>query len=529
MPTPAPIASRASPPDGTYSYSFRQNSSEIGTTTISVKHGADAIRSHELASLVGQSFAVDLVLDPVTFIPKTFDARYPGAKPAVIHVAFDTLPFTETIAGMPPKHQLTPPAGSSGAVVLDGPVMSGFFFAVEQTHALAATSLCGVSPGGAVTMPMRPVVADQSARPKVAKAGDAGLTIAGLPSGDVTIWYDPATLVPDDFEVPSQAVSIVLVAHNASTTMSATPAPPPTPLPTPHPHFKSQEISFRSGDGTKLAGTLTVPEALRAPTAAVVLVHGSGPVGRDEKVGPNPIFLELSNALSNHGYVVLRYDKRGIGKSGGNARTATRDQLLADARSAVDVVSARREVSPRFVFVIGHSEGGELAPSLAAQRPHLRGIVLMAPPAIPLDRILVQQATRGLTGKTADDVRAKEEQVIAAIRAGTADVPGAAWLRSSFRIDPAQIIKRVPCPILILQGGKDFQVLAKDLPRLVDAAIAAHRDASVRIFPNDDHLFITIPAGSQSSLAEYMAPHRLDPAMVGALIAWLDARKGQLR
>jgi hypothetical protein len=353
-------------------------------------------------------------------------------------------------------------------------------------------------------------------------AGDGGLILSGLQGGSITIWYDPSTMVPHDMEIPSQGVSIVLTKRSQGASMNATPAPAPTPLPTATPHFTSRDVSFASSDGTKLAGTITIPDDLKVRAPAIVLVQGSGPVDRDERVGPNPIFLELSNALSNHGYVVLRYDKRGIGKSGGDAMTMTHDQLVADAKAATAFLAGQPQVDHTRVFALGHSEGGMLAPSLAVEGAGLRGIALMAPPAIPLDQILVQQATWRMTGAQEQEAKQSELAAIARIKAGTSNVPGAMWLRSSFGIDPAQVIRRVPCPILILQGGKDFQVLVTDLPRLVEAAKSAHRDVTVHVYPNDDHLFITIPNGQRSGVAEYLVPHRVDPAMVSDLLAWLD-------
>jgi hypothetical protein len=331
-------------------------------------------------------------------------------------------------------------------------------------------------------------------------------------------------MVPHDMEIPSLGVSIVLTKRSQGASMNATPAPAPTPLPTATPHFTSRDVSFASSDGTKLAGTITIPDDLKVRAPAIVLVQGSGPVDRDERVGPNPIFLELSNALSNHGYVVLRYDKRGIGKSSGDANAATRGELLADARAGIGFLAGQRDVDPKRVFVLGHSEGGELAPSLAAAGVPVAGIILLAPPALPLQQILVQQATRGLQGAAERQAAAAEKAQIAKIQSGTSTLPGAIWLRTSFDFDPADVIRRVPCPILILQGGKDFQVLASDLPRLLHAAIAAHRVVTAKIFANDDHLFITVPSGQEASIAEYTVPHRIDPAMTQTLLEWLAAR-----
>jgi dienelactone hydrolase len=521
--SPAASPAPSSPlPDGTYTYEFRQGTTNLGTATIAVARAGGGVKTHEIVTLSGRSFTIDMTLDPTSFVPQTLDGIYPGAKPTPIHVKFGSSAFDETIPGMGSK-SVAAAEGAKGIAPLDGPVMSGFFLAPVQASTTGSTSFSGFSPGSETMIPVKLAPADVATRPASVTAADNGYLMTGLQSGDITIWYDANTFVPQDLEVPAQSLSIVLVKKTAQGAMHSSAPPTPKPLPTTKPQFESRDVTFKSGDGTVLAGTLTIPAPqVRKAMPAVVLVHGSGPATRDEQIGPNPIFLQLSNYLSNHGYVVLRYDKRGIGKSGGNANTTTRDQLLADARAAIVFVASRPGVDPHDVFVLGHSEGGELAPSLAAGGAKLRGIALMAPPAIPLDQILMQQATFGLTGADASNAAEKERQAITSIRTGLSVMPGAIWLRSSFGIDPAVVITKVPCPILILQGGKDIQVLAKDLPRLVNAARAAHRDVTVVQFPNDDHIFITVPGSQKSTLAEYMVPHRVDPAMTSVLLTWLD-------
>jgi len=516
--TPAP--SSAAIPDGTYTYEFRAGGSTIGTSVITITRASGAMKAHEVASLQ-VTYTVDSTLDPATF---STNALHAVVASTPVDVAFGSTSLTETAKGK--SFTLPIAAGAKGYVVLTGPVMTGFFLTAAQVHATGSMVLTGVDFAAAQSLLITLVQAPASSRPATVGSNDIGYVTKGLTSGDVTIWADPSTLVPQEMDVPSQGISIVLTKRStASMATQATSGAVPTPLPTAFPHFTSSDISFTSRDGTKLAGTITVPDHATAGLPAVVLDHGSRSDDRNEQVGPNPIFLELSNALSNHGFVVLRYDKRGIGKSGGDARTATRDDLLNDARAAIAFVQRSLDVDPRRVFVLGHSEGGELAPSLAAEGAPVRGIALMAPPAIPLDQIIMQQATRGMTGAARTKADAAEQEALDEIRKGQLDPGGAGpWLRSSFGIDPAQVIKRVPCPILILQSGKDFQVLAKDLPRLVNAAKAAHRDVTVRVFPNDDHLFITVPSGQTAVSAEYLAPHRVDPAMIGALLAWLRAK-----
>jgi dienelactone hydrolase len=519
-PSATPAASPAAPiPDGTYQYQFRQGGSSIGASTITVSRAGGTLKVHEVAVLQ-ITYTVDSTLDPATFSTTALHAVYATTP---IDITFGGSSYQERAKGQ--TFTLPAVAGAKGITVLDGPVMTGFFLTPAQIRATGSMTLTGVSAGAAASFACTFVEAPASARPAKVAASDVGYATKGLASGDVSVWADPATLVPQDIEVPSQAISIVLVPSSKTSTIQEVASAVPTPLPTAVPHFTGSDVTFVSHDGTKLSGTLTVPEHLVSRMPAVVLVHGSGPQTRDEQVGPNPIFLELSNALSNDGFVVLRYDKRGIGKSGGRAGATTRGDLLADARAAIAFLQRQPNVDAHRIFVVGHSEGGELAPSLAADGAPLRGIALMAPPAIPLEQILVQQESRGLTGAAKAKAVADSRKEIAAIKAGKAMPFGMGpWLRSSFGIDPAQVITKVPCPILILQGGKDFQVLAKDLPRLVNAAKAAHRDIAVHVFPNDDHLFITVPTGKAAVPAEYLAPHRVDPAMIGALLSWLKEK-----
>lgn len=522
-PSASPTATAAlAPPDGTYTYSFRSGGNEIGTTIISVQRSGAQIQIHEAASLAGKPYTLDQTLDAMTLTPINLDAVYPSATPTKVHATFSGGTGTETIAGTAGTHTLAQPTGTAGGVVLDGPLMSGFFMAPAQTKALNTMALAGISPGSIQEFAIRVGPATAS-RPSGAPSADMSMTTNGLPSGDVVIWYDPSTLVPDELDVSAQSISIVLVKHEATVSMTAAAPAAPTPLPMPAARYTSRDVSFAGDGGTAIAGTLTVPDGMSAPAPAVVMVAGSGPVDRDERVGPNPVFLEIANALSNAGFVVLRYDKPGVGKSGGT-QTWTHDELVADARAAVGLVDGLPQVDRRRVFALGHSEGGILVPDLATRGAPLHGIALLAPPAIPLDQILVQQAMHFAGSAGPEKAKQQELASIAQIKARTATSPEAVWLRSSFGIDPAQVIKNVPCPIFIAQGGKDFQVLASDLPRLVDAAKSAHRDVTAHVYPDDDHLFITLPPSQTAVVGEYLVPHQVDPAMLSDLIAWLKSK-----
>lgn len=524
-PSPSPSASAATgaqaPPDGTYVYAIRQNGVAVGTSTIAVKRTDDGLRVHEIetVTVTGASDTADTNLDPVTLAPASFDVSFEvGGKPFKVHLAFQDDGAVESIEGRQTTTLVRYAPGTAGKLVLHRALASGFLFLPAHLHATRATSLTALVPAIADIMILQVDPNAKPARPSTVPPDDAVVAVVG--SLGFNEWFDPVSLVVHEIDIPSQKATYVLSKQTADVALDATPQPPPTPLPTAAPHFASKEVTFRSSDGIVLTGTLTVPDGLRRPAPAIILIHGSGKTDRDERVFANPIFLRLSNALSNNGYVVLRYDKRGVGESGGDYRNHTRDQLVSDVWAAVNFLAGRGEVEPKRIFLLGHSEGAELAPSVAANGVKVRGIVLAAAPALPLDKIIEEQATLGLSGQAAEDALRKARQEHAEIKAGKSGYLFP-WLRSSFAVDPAKVIARVPCPILIVQGGKDQQVLAKDLPRLVDAAKAAHRDVTVRLFPNDDHLFIPLAGKPDSTFPEYREAHRIDPAVIDAILKWL--------
>jgi hypothetical protein len=218
---------------------------------------------------------------------------------------------------------------------------------------------------------------------------------------------------------------------------------------------------------------------------------------------------------------VLRYDKRSCGKSGG--KFPVRNRLIADARDAIAYLRSQSGVDPKRIYVLGHSEGGELAPSIATADGRLRGIVLLAPPALPLEQILKQQLLRDQTGANRAAAEMQVQAQLDAIASGKNPSATNRWLRSSFGVDPAALIARVPCPILILQGTKDIQVLPADTPRLVKAAQSAHRDVTVVMLQDDDHLFIKLPPDEPSTGGEYFSPSNLDSGLFAAIETWLGS------
>lgn len=510
--TAAPVAGTGVLPNGTYRYQMNIGGKPVGSSTIVVSRSGSEIEIGESAALLGQGLVSRRTLIAASFQTLSYGADARG-KHFAVNLAGSRA--TLTVAGQSTK--ITAPAGAP--FVVNDNMAAGFSLIPATLHVARAKGvtlacLCG----GFVAVPA-PVVqnSETPARPQDVPARDASIAVS-LQGMTATLWYDPETFVLQEFDLPSQALALKLASYDPAITTLAKPATP-TPLPLPPAHYTSRDVAIKTDDGVTLRGTLTIPDDGQRPFSGFVLVHGSGCNDRDETIGPNKVFAQLANALSNDGYAVLRYDKRACGKSGG--KFPLRQRLIADALDVIGFLRKQPGVDARRIYVLGHSEGGELAPSIAIADKHLRGIVLMAPPALPLEKILMQQALHYATPANRAEVAKKEQAEIHAIASGKTKGPGAAWLRSSFGVDPAKLIAKVPCPILILQGTKDFQVLPSDTPLLVNAAKAAHRDVTVVMLQDDDHLFIKIPADEDSSIGEYFTPSYLDPALFAAIESWL--------
>ena len=433
--------------------------------------------------------------------------------------------FTIILFGAPAGARAQAPAAATASAAPDAAIMAR---AKEWLHRLQTADIDRTQ----LSAQMNGVLNPDSARQFAAQ-----ISVLGDPTSFTFVskqTSDAGTAYTYRVEFKGAAVNEVLTLGNDGkisglllSPAAAQPGTPvPTALPTPFPHFRSTDVTFTSSDGTRLAGTLTVPNGGHAPFTIVVLVHGSGPLDRNETIGPNAIFLQLSNALSNAGYAVLRYDKRGVGKSGGSAATRTRTDLLEDIRAAMRFARSYPSINPKRIFLLGHSEGGELVPSAAAADGKVSGIILMAPPALPLWQVSMQQALASVPASQREATRQQELQALDQIRTGQKQIPGGAWYRSSMDIDPVVDIARVRGPILILQGASDAEVLPGDLPRLVYAARKNNRDVAVFSFPGDNHLFMTVhgstPQTPQAAVQQYLTlPARIDPAVLRTIVGWL--------
>jgi len=300
-----------------------------------------------------------------------------------------------------------------------------------------------------------------------------------------------------------------------------------------------QERDISVGDGERaLPGTLAMPEGASAdaPVPAVVLVHGSGPHDRDETVGPNRPFLDIARGLAAQGIAVLRFDKRTQARPQDYAdgKVTIDSETTDDAVIAVDALRKVPGVDPARVYVLGHSQGGMMAPRIAAKSGHVAGLVLFAAPARPMLDILVEQQIRLAVlddGKTGDDEAAaiaKLKGQVAAVRAGgdvAADAsplgqPADYW-RSAEAVDPVAEAKAVALPMLVLQGAQDFQVVDADWQHW---KAGFHDDPKVefKLYPTLNHLGMAVE-GEQGP-AQYQQPGHVDPSLIADVAGWIQAQ-----
>ncbi len=349
----------------------------------------------------------------------------------------------------------------------------------------------------------------------------------------------------------NQGMSLPLVLKR-STTAQAAPTRPQNPT-KPYP-YREQEVSYENKQGgIKLAATLTVPEG-KGPFPAVLLITGSGPQDRDESLMGHKPFLVLADYLTRHGIAVLRADDRGVGASGGVFANSTTADFATDAEAGVAFLKSRPEVNPRKIGLIGHSEGGAIAPMVAARHPDVAFIVMLAGPGVSGADLIVEQvralaSAAGATAAQADESARKQRQIVTMVtqekdldtlrtklRESLAkDLPPAQidqainqltspWYRYFLSFDPATVLSKVTCPVLALNGEKDLQVPPKiNLPAIRKALQAAgNKDFEVIEMPGLNHLFQTAKTGLVSEYAQI--EETMSPAVLEKIASWIAKR-----
>jgi pimeloyl-ACP methyl ester carboxylesterase len=349
----------------------------------------------------------------------------------------------------------------------------------------------------------------------------------------------------------------------------ARPRRPQTPQP-PFP-YGIQEVQVPTDEpGRHLAGTLTLPPG-SGPFPLAILISGSGPQDRNSTLFDHQPFWVWADHLTRQGIAVLRYDERGVGQSPGDFARATSVDFADDVAAAVRFARQQPAIDPQQVGLIGHSEGGLIAPWVAAQDPQVAWIVLLAAPGVNGEQILYSQGQLivAAEGGDADQLRQQrqiqahlfqavkripaedwteemendlvaqlreelrdsgveisaddERNLEVAIRNGLKQI-NAPWFRHFLTYEPAPTLERVRCPVLAINGSLDLQVdPALNLPK-IQAALeqGGNADVTVQELPNLNHLFQTCDSGAISRYAQI--EETLAPAALEAVSAWIRRR-----
>jgi hypothetical protein len=285
----------------------------------------------------------------------------------------------------------------------------------------------------------------------------------------------------------------------------------------------------------------------------VVLVQGSGPHDRNEEILGHKPFLVLADALTRRGVAVLRADKRGVGKSTGDYASATSQDFAADTQASIAYLRTLKTIDAKKIGLIGHSEGGIIAPMVAAKDPSVAFIVLMAGTGIKgtelgqLQTLSIGRAmgvaptqlekqvetfrrmsAAAVAAKDTEDARKKiiasmpVDGASASQTRATMERLSSPWGRFMLAYDPAPTLRLVKCPVLAINGSLDLQVPAKEDLAAIKAALSANPDATVEELPGLNHLFQTARTGAPSEYNEI--EETVSPAALAVIGDWIVHR-----
>lgn len=311
--------------------------------------------------------------------------------------------------------------------------------------------------------------------------------------------------------------------------MASTWQPPPYAKPD-----AFEERAVQIGTSPALPGTLTVPKGATS-FPVVVLVHGSGPNDRDETIGALKVFKDLAFGLASRGVAVLRYDKRTRVDPSSPVRTQ-KDEVEDSAHAAVALVRTQAGVDASRVVLLGHSQGGYLAPRIAKADPAIKGLVVLAGSTRALEDSLVAQLSYLATldpndAKLADAVeQAKHFKAAVENPALKPDdpvqVPFTSPIPGSYFLDvrdyhPEKVAASLRIPMLVLQGERDYQVTVADDFAAWKAALGHKKNATLRTYPGLNHAFAT--GDGPPSPADYAKPGHVDQKVVDDIANWVSA------
>lgn len=327
--------------------------------------------------------------------------------------------------------------------------------------------------------------------------------------------------------------------------------------------YYSEDIIFENKKaGINLAGTLTLPKK-DGVFPAVILISGSGPQNRNEELLGHKPFLVLSDYLTKNGIAVLRYDDRGVAASKGNFKTATSLDFSTDVEAGIEYLKTRKEINKNKIGLIGHSEGGIIAPMVAGQSKDVAFIVLLAGTGIQGDQLLLlqQQLIGKVSGMSDEELQKNKlsnskiydiankststEQLQTNLTnyikqnpntekpAGMTDEEflklqvqqiATPWMHYFIKYNPAPTLEKVKCPVLALNGEKDLQVPPKENLTAIKEALSkgGNKNVTAIELPNLNHLFQECKTGSPQEYATI--EQTFSPAALTEILEWIQTQ-----
>lgn len=305
--------------------------------------------------------------------------------------------------------------------------------------------------------------------------------------------------------------------------------------------YNSEEVKFDNAKAQiKLAGTFTWPKD-KNNCPVVILITGSGPQDRNEELMGHKPFLVLADQLSKNGIAVLRFDDRGVGESGGNFSSATTMDFATDVEAAYQYVLTRKEIDPKKIGLLGHSEGGLIAPMVASRNPTINFVVMLAGPGVKGSEVIALQSVALSKAMDMDPIEIKKNDVLnrkiyalalknaagaddsiqALLKtAGMADAEAKAqskavlspWFRGFIASDPAVYLSKLTCNVFAINGKKDVQVVYKENLEAIEKNLTHTKSHQTKAYDELNHLFQHAISGAPSeyvSIDETMSPEVL--------------------
>ena len=372
------------------------------------------------------------------------------------------------------------------------------------------------------------------------KAHGSNMEFKGKLVEDDTI---QGTFIQNGYKLP-----LLLIRNKGKTTITLIrPQEPKSPF-----KYYSEEVNFKNKDeNIELAGTLTLPEK-SGKFPAVILISGSGPQNRDEEIFGHKPFLVLSDYLTTKGIAVLRYDDRGTAASTGDFSKANTSNFANDAEAALKYLLDRPEIDPNKIGILGHSDGGVVAPMVASRNENVAFIVLLAAPGIPGDQLLLEQKrllseAMGYTEsqyssglkfnqgafniiKNAPDDEVEEDLIIYFKENGIQSENqiekllkqlNAPYMRFFIQYDPESSLENTSCPVLAINGSKDLQVAAESNLLAIENSLkkGENKNFTIKKVEGVNHLFQEAETGLTQEYGQI--EQTISPEVLNLIGSWV--------